>query len=114
MKYAYSILLVVALAAACVSDAWASRGSVTLKRISRAVALMAVDVSKADTESESVASAETARRRLGVYLAGLPHFQADVQAAPGYCAVFVASDEYVVWGEASQGTLISAGVDYSR
>jgi hypothetical protein len=77
------------------------------------VALISVDVSKAGTEEESAVLAETARRRLDVYLAGLPEFDGNVQAAPGYCGILVFSDHYQVWGEASQGRLINAGVDYS-
>jgi hypothetical protein len=114
MKYACSTLVVMALALACASDVSAGRGSATLKRISRAVALIAVDVSKAGTEEESVVLAETARRRLGVYLAGLPEFDGNVLAAPGYCGILVFSDHFQVWGEASRGRLINAGVDYSR
>jgi hypothetical protein len=112
MRHVYLALIALALVTVCASDVLAA--SASLKRISRAVALIAIEVSKADTDDESVALAEAARIRLAAYLAGLPGFQPDVQAAPGYCAIVVASGDYQIWSEASGGRLIGSGVGYSK
>jgi hypothetical protein len=105
-------MIVAALVAVCPSHVQA--GSAALKRISRAVALTAVEASKAATENESVALAEVARFRLAVYFASVPDVEASVEVAPGYCGIVVYLNGYQVWGEASQGKLINGGVDYSQ